>query len=401
MITHPAALVCALVLIEAAVLYVSSRKRFQRYFSFIPPVFWIYCIPLIASATGVIAASSPVYQWLSTYLLPASLVLLLMSSDVRAISALKGKALLMMAAGSLGIMIGIPVAFALFKGAAGAQMWSGFGALSASWVGGSANMVAAKEAIGVPDAVFAPMVIVDTVVPYAWMGLLVAGAGLQPLFDRRFRADRKVLDQLALRMQGCGDTGRKGCAVKKLPAGRAAAALLLILGIAAAGATFSHLCAKAFPTVKDVISTYTWTIIIVSALGIALSFTPGRALEAHGASRIGYWLLYLVLTSIGARASVANVGAAAVLIAAGAVAVVIHALVLLIAARVLRAPMFLAAAASQANIGGVASAPVVAAIYQPGLATVGLLMAILGNICGTYTGIFTAHMCRLIAGWGG
>ena len=149
------------------------------------------------------------------------------------------------------------------------------------------------------------------------------------------------------------------------------------------------------PTVKDVISPYSWTIILVSTLTIFLSMTPVSRIPHTGADKFGKWILYFVLTSIGARASLHNAGQVGILIAAGSVVVLIHAAVLIVTARLIRAPLFLVVTSSQANIGGVASAPVVAEVYQPGLASIGLLLAILGNIIGTYIGIFTGQICRL------
>ena len=110
-------------------------------------------------------------------------------------------------------------------------------------------------------------------------------------------------------------------------------------------------------------------------------------------------MLYFVLTTIGAKASIVHIGSSLILIAAGFVLVLIHAGLLLLVSRWMKTPLFLAAVASQANIGGVASAPIVAEIYQPGFASVGLLLAILGNIVGTYFGILTAQLCRFVAGW--
>ena len=147
------------------------------------------------------------------------------------------------------------------------------------------------------------------------------------------------------------------------------------------------------PVIKNVISGYAWTIILASILGLFLSTTKARNIERFGSNRIGYFLLYFVLTTIGAKASLMNIGSTFVLIMAGFVLVFIHALFIFLASRVMKAPMFLAAVASQANIGGVASAPVVAEIYQPGLASIGLLLAILGNIVGTYAGILTGQLC--------
>jgi len=387
MIQNPFVLILFLVFIEIIILYLSSHTRFKKYFNFLPSVFWIYFLPMLASTAGIIDAKSPIYSVITTKLLPASLLLLLISIDLKSIMKLGRPALLMFFAGSCGIIFGAPLVFFIFKSWVGLEFWSGFGALSASWTGGSANMIAAKEALGTPDAVFTPMVIVDTIVPYVWMGTLVAFAGVQELYDRWNRSDRKVLDELEKRISGI--PGQKTKALR-LPT------TILILGFAVLGSVISSLMAKLLPEIKDVISTYAWTIIIVSILGMSLSLTPVRRLEQHGSTRIGYFFLYFVLTAIGAKANLSNIGSTFLLIAAGFVLVFFHAAVIILTARLIKAPMFLAAVASQANIGGVASAPIVAEIYQPGLASVGLLLAILGNIVGTYLGILAGQMCRLV-----
>jgi uncharacterized membrane protein len=387
MITHPLLIVMVLATIEALVLWLSRHERTKRCFDLLPAVFWIYFLPMLAATFGLIASQSPVYGLITTWLLPASLVLLLLPVDIRAILRLGPMALAMFFIGAAGIIAGAVNSFALFKALIGYDFWSGFGALSGSWTGGSANMIAVKEALSVPDAVFAPMVIVDTVVPYLWMGILIAMVGLQPAFDRWNRADRGILDHLgehaAAQVAACGG--------RRTPAG-----IALALVIAFAGGATAHLLARQLPQIRDLVTTYTWTIMIVSLIGIMLSLTPVRNLERSGATRTGYDLLYFVLTAIGAKASIASIESAVLLIAAGLLIVAVHAATLLIGARLMRAPMFLVAAASQANIGGVASAPVVAEVYHPGLAPVGLLLAILGNIVGTWLGIFCAHLCRIM-----
>lgn len=387
MISHPLLIVVVLIAIEALVLWLSRHERTRRCFDLLPAVFWIYFLPMLAATFGLIATKSPVYGLITTWLLPASLVLLLLPVDIRAIMRLGPTALAIFFIGSAGIIAGTVVSFALFKSLIGPEFWSGFGALSGSWTGGSANMIAVKEALSVPDAVFAPMVIVDTVVPYLWMGLLIAMVGRQPAFDRWNRADRSILDHLGERAAGhVASQGGK----------RTLAAIILALAVAGVASGTAFLLARQLPQIKDVVSSYTWTIVIVSLIGIALSFSPVRNLERSGATRTGYDLLYFVLTAIGAKASVANFGSALVLIAAGLLIVAIHAVCLLVGARLLRAPLFLVAAASQANIGGVASAPVVAEVYHPGLASVGLLLAILGNITGTWLGLVCAQLCRML-----
>ncbi|MFA5320799.1 MAG: DUF819 family protein [Candidatus Omnitrophota bacterium] len=389
MIRNPFLLTLTLVFIESAVIHISGRRRFKKFFKFIPPVFWIYFLPMLAATFKFIDRQNPLYQFLSANLLPAALILLLLSSDVRSILRLEKPALIMMLAGSLGIMIGIPLAFFFMKPWVGGQMWPGFGALSASWTGGSANMIAVKEALNTPDAVFMPMVVVDTIVPYVWMGILIAAAAHQKRFDAWNRSDCRVLDELS----------RKTKAVSQEADPKFEFTPTLILtGIALSGVLLSRGLAARLPVFKNVISDYTWAILLASFLGIALSFTPARKLEKHGASRLGYFVLYLVLTSIGARAGISSLNTAFLLIIAGFLAVFFHAFVLLLTARIIKAPLFLVAAASQANIGGAASAPVVAEIYQRGLASAGLLLAILGNILGTYCGIITGQVCRWVAG---
>lgn len=387
MITNPVLILLVLIAIEALVLGLSRHDRTRRYFDLLPAVFWIYFLPMLAATFGLITATSPVYSLITTWLLPASLVLLLLPVDMRAILRLGPTALVMFFIGAAGIIAGAVVSFALFKPLIGSEFWSGFGALSASWTGGSANMIAVKEALAVPDAVFAPMVIVDTVVPYLWMGIMIAMVGLQPAFDRWNRSDRAILDHF-------GEQAVQHLAMHVRR--RTATGIMLTLLVAGAGGGAAHLIARQLPQIPQMVTSYTWTILIVSLLGIALSFSPVRNLERSGATRTGYDLLYFVLTAIGAKASVASIGSALVLIVAGLVIVAVHVAFSLVGARLLRAPMFLVAAASQANIGGVASAPVVAEVYHPGLASVGLLLAILGNIVGTWLGIACAQLCRLV-----
>jgi uncharacterized membrane protein len=386
-ITNPLAIVLVLVAIEAMVLCLSRHQRTGRYFDFLPAVFWIYFLPMLAATCGLITAKSPVYGLITTWLLPASLVLLLLPVDLAAILRLGPTALAMFFIGAAGIVAGTGLSFSLFKPLVGGEFWSGFGALSASWTGGSANMIAVKEALAVPDGIFAPMVIVDTVVPYLWMGIMIALVGLQPAFDRWVRADRAVLEGLGERAarQVAASVGRR------TPAG---IGLALLVALAAGGS--AQLVARQLPRVGDLVTGYTWTIMLATLFGIILSLSPLRRLERSGATRTGYDLLYFVLTAIGAKASVASIGSALVLIGAGLLIVTVHAVVLVVGARLLRAPMFLVAAASQANVGGVASAPVVAEVYHPGLASVGLLLAILGNIVGTWLGIACAQLCRLV-----
>ncbi len=338
---------------------------------------------MIVSSCGFIDSKASIYGTITTYVLPIALFLLLMTVDLKAILRLGPKALIMFFIGSIGIMIGMIVVFALFKGSVGSQFAPGFAALSASWTGGSANMIAVKEALNVPENVFLPMVIVDTIVPYVWMALMIACVGFAPLIDRFNRSDRSVLDDLNQRIRNVSTV-----IIQKLNLSRIVG--LVILG--AMGGFTSIWLSRLLPEIPGVISTYAWGIMIVTILGVTCSYTPAQKLQQYGSNKVGYFLLYFVLTSIGARASISHINSSLILIAAGFLVVLIHGAILLAAARILRVPTFLAVVASQANVGGVASAPIVAEIYQKGFASVGLLLAILGNIEGTLIGIIMGQI---------
>src|SRR3989338_479761 len=204
MIQHPFLIFLILLAIEAAILSAAAHPRPKKNFGFLPAVFWIYFLPMCVSSLWIIDDQSPLYGLVTTYGLPASLFLLLLGVDLPVIVRLGRTAVLTFLAGSLGIMLGAALSFALFKEVVGADFWSGFGALSGSWTRGSANMVAVKEALGTPDDVFLPMVVVDTIVPYVWMGLLVTVSTRQAVFDRWLRADRGVIDHIRRRMAGVG-----------------------------------------------------------------------------------------------------------------------------------------------------------------------------------------------------
>lgn len=382
MIRHPLGVLCILVLIEGVVLFLSESSRTKKFFHFPPPLFWIYFLPMIVSGIEILPQQHAIYPKITSTVLPAGLILLLIATDMKAILRLGRPALLMMFTGTAGIMIGAPLMALLFKPWLPADAWSGFGALSASWIGGSANMIAVKEAIHTPDAVFFPMIVVDTVVVYSWMGLLILFEGFQKTYDKWNRSDLRLVEELA-RKTASADARTGEFSVQYFP---------LILATAFGGAWISNRLSAIAGG-----GSFVWTIIFATTLGTLLSFTGLRKLEFHGASRVGYLFLFLVLTSIGARASLSGILSAPLLIVAGVILVLIHAASLFIVSRIARIPLCLVATASQANMGGPASAPIVAAAYQPALAPVGLLLGILGNVMGTYLGLITSALCKWVS----
>lgn len=384
MVNHPVYIVIVLLIIESAILGLADRPVGKKLFRFMPSMFWIYFLPMLANTVGILPAESLFYGVITKWVLPAALVVLLLSADIRGILRLGPKALGMMAAAVTGVMAGAVAVVVIYRPWLPAEGWKGIGALSASWIGGSANMIAVREATGTPDSIFLPIVIVDTIIPYFWMGLLIAASVYQHSFDRWNKADVRLLDDLANRAA----TDRF-----KIKNRMTIVSVMLIAALSIGSSFAAVRISQWLPTIKNIINPTAWSIILATALGIGLSFTPARKLESRGSNTIGFALLYFVLASIGAKTSLVHIQSVPILLAVGITWIAIHGLCLLIAARLLRAPMALVAAASQASIGGPASAPVVAAIYHPELASVGLLLAVLGNILGTFLGLLVSRLC--------
>jgi len=323
-------------------------------------------------------------------LLPVSLLLLMVTVDLRAIVRLGGKALIMMLAGSLGIIIGGPVALALLGPFLPEDTWMGLAALAGSWIGGAPNMVAIKESVGTPDSLMGPIIVVDTVVAYGWMGVLLFLSSLQKKFDTWLHADTRELDALDGRLTELEAT-RRPMEVRDMA---------MILGLGFVAAAVCVWFGDRLPPVGNptIISHTTWTVVLVTTLGLSLSFTPVRQLEQVGASRVGSLALYLMLTAIGAQADLKMVVEAPLFLAVGVLWLAVHITVLLVVARLLRAPLFFVATGSMANVGGVVSAPIVASLYRASLAPVGVLMGVSGYLIGIYGALVCAWLLSLVAG---
>jgi uncharacterized membrane protein len=373
----------------ALIFWLSGLKPLQKIFEITPPVLYAYFIPTLSTTFGIIPQSSAVYSWMTTYLLPVALLLLMITVDLPAIARLGGMALLMMLAGTVGTIVGGPIAYLIFGNWLPADAWKGLAALSGSWMGGTANLVAIAESVGTPDSIMGPIIVVDTVVGYGWMAVLLFLSGWQQRYDRSANARREVIDETDRRLAETEQHRRP----IELP--HAA----IITGIGFAAAVVAVNIGARMPSVgtPTIISSTTWAVLIVATGGLLLSFTPVRLLEEAGASKIGYLALYLLLTGIGAQADLKAVLDAPLFLAAGVVWILVHATVLFIAARLLRAPLFFFATGSMANIGGAASAPVVAGVYHPAMAPVGLLMAVAGYIAGIYGGLACAWILSQLA----
>jgi len=260
-------------------------------------------------------------------------------------------------------------------------------------------MVAIVESVGTPPNIIGPLVIADTVIAYTWLGILLTLKNYQDKIDKRHRAHTEAVDEISAKLLEEQTTNARAPRTPDIA---------WILGIALLVSTFSMWLGgplfefmnriRFISAVNSVINPFGWGILLITAITLALSATPARKLDHCGASSIGYVGLYLVLTTFGARANLAAIFDVPLFFGIGIVWVLIHIAFLYVGIRVLRAPLFLGATSSMANMGGPASAPVVAASYNQSMAPIGLLMAILGATIGTPLAFFVAFVCQRIAG---
>lgn len=390
LINEPMGVFAFLAALVALVFWVSELPRCKKLFEVVPPVIYVYFLPMLATTAGITPAASPLYEWTVPYLLLFALLMLMVSVDLGSVARLGPVALFMVAAGTVGIVIGGPISLMLFKGMLPPDAWTGFAALSGSWIGGTANMVAIAESVGTSADAMGPVIVVDTVVGYGWMGVLIAMVGLQGRFDRRTRARTDAIEQTNRRLEEM-KSERRPLTLRHA---------VVMIGFGMACAVAAQRLGQRIPALGDptIISGTTWAILIVVTGGLVLSFTRLRELETVGASHLGYTALYLLLAGIGAQADLRAVLDAPVYLLAGAVWIAIHLGILLIAARIVRAPFFFVATGSMANIGGAASAPVVAGVYHRAMAPIGLLMAVAGYILGIYAAILCAWLLGQVGG---
>lgn len=389
LISDPVAVFGYIAMMLAVVFWLSGLARFRRAFEIVPPVIFAYFVPTLSSAAGIIPLASPAYGWMTRYLLLVALLLLMISVDLRSILRLGRMAMFMMLAGTVGVIAGAAVSFMIFRGFLPPDAWKGFAALSGSWIGGTANMVAIAQSVGTPQEVLGPLIVVDTVVGYSWMGVLLFLSTWQRRFDERTGARTEVMEETNARLAAINQERRPSDLRD----------IAMILGLGFGGATAAFALSGTLPALGDptIISRTTWAVLIVVSGGLLLSFTPARRLEIVGASRFGYASLYLLLGAIGAQADLRAVAQTPLYIAAGVVWILVHIAVMFAAARIVRAPLFFIATGSMANIGGAASAPVVAGVYHPAMTPVGLLMAVAGYILGIYGGLACAWMLGALA----
>jgi len=410
----------------------SSNPGLKKFYRIVPALLLCYFIPAGLNSAGIISSEeSSLYFIASRYLLPASLVLLCLSIDIPAIKRLGSKAIIMFFTATVGIVIGGPLALWLISLIAPevleGEIWRGLSTVAGSWIGGGANQTAMKEIYGASDTLFSAMIVVDVFVANIFMSILLFGTGMNKRINKFFKADDSAIEALKQKMENFQASVSRVATFQDL---------IFMLGITFGLVGLAHLLSdnlapfidsglnamrtpysvemacqgiafEDISTWKDTAadlmvsfgSGFFWLVVFSTIFGVILSFTKFRNFEGIGASKMGSVFLYVLVATIGMKMDimelVANWGVFKFLLSIGLIWIFIHALFLFVVAKLIKAPFFFVAVGSQANVGGAASAPIVAGAFSPSLAPVGVLLAVLGYAVGT----FGAILCTILMQW--
>ncbi len=396
LITNDAIVFGLLMVLLGFVFYTSESEHpfWKKFYGVVPTVLVCYFLPSVFNSLGIISgAESNLYFVASRYLLPASLVLLTISVDLREIVKLGNKAIGMFFAGTFGIILGGPLALIIMSAVAPSvvageppnEVWRGMTTIAGSWIGGGANQAAMKEVFQVNGELFSKMVTVDILIGNSWLAVLLIGVGRAAKIDRFLKADSSAIEEVKKKIEDYQ------LSIAKIPSLRD---IMLILAIGFGVTGIAHLLAGGIaPFLADnypqldkysLTSSFFWIVVIATTLGVILSFTKARDLEGAGSSKFGSLFIYILVATIGMQMDLMAIFENPGLFLLGILWISLHVIFLFVVAKLIKAPYFFVAVGSQANVGGAASAPIVASAFHPALAPVGVLLAVLGYAAGTY-----------------
>jgi uncharacterized membrane protein len=389
----------------------SPKPFWKKFYTFVPSILLCYFLPALLNwPLGLISGEeSRLYFVASRYLLPASLILLCLSIDLKGIINLGPKALIMFFAATIGIVLGGPIAIltisffapSVLDIGSGEEVWRGLTTVAGSWIGGGANQASMKEIYGVSDSLFSKMIVIDVICANIWTGFLLYGANISKKVDGWLKSDTSAIDDLKKRVE---DYQASIAKIPTLPE------VMTILAIAFGGTALARWGADSITPIMNnhadfldqynltsLNSDFFWLVVIATTVGVGLSFTKFRKLEGSGASRLGSVFIFILVATIGMQMNIREVFDNPGLFAIGISWMLVHVIIMICVAKLIKAPFFFVAVGSQANVGGAASAPVVAAAFSPALAPVGVLLAVLGYAMGTYGAILCAYLMEYVS----
>lgn len=393
LISSPAGVLAVLCAVAGFWFWVEQQTELKL-FQYVPPLLFIYATPVFLNNLDIIPSSSPVYGGLSSFALPAFIVLMLIKVNVPAAVRIMGKGVLVMLMGTAGVVVGAVVSYVIVHRWLAPDAWKGFGALAGSWIGGTGNMAAASQILETPPEQFGLAVLADNVIYIVWLPILLASKN----FADRFNRWAKVPEDRLLMMDRAAEAVIEK---ERTPEMRDYIYLAAIaIGVTWVSTAIAH---KAFawtvanhPQLEGMLTLSTWRILLITTIALSLSVTPVSKLP--NSTAMGTALIYIFVAGMGARASIEGFGQAPAFLLGAFIWIFIHGAFCLAGARLFRVDVHSVAIASAANIGAAASAPIVAAFHRPSLVPVSILMALIGYALGNYLAPMAAHLARMAVG---
>ena len=385
MIENGFSYLATLMMIASAIVFLEKTSKYKL-FEYLPAIVIIYFFIMIASTFGLWGKTESItstYKTVKSNLLPAMIFLMLLLADIREIVKLGKKMLLTFLLASTSIALGFIGMFTLFHAYFTEESWKAFAALSGSWMGGTANMVAIQGALDLPDSAMGYTLLIDSIDYAIWVMILLALVPFAKQFNLWTNADTSVIDEVGEKL-AMKETNKTPISFESL---------FILLGTALLVSALAQYGAGFLPT-TSFLTTTTWIVIIATVAGIIFAMTP--LAKVSGSSEMANILLYLIVALIASRANFSELTEAPLYIFAGFVIIIIHSIIMVIFAKLFKLDLFSLGVASLANIGGVASAPILASAYSKALIPIGVLMAMMGYILGTFGGLMVGKVLEVI-----
>lgn len=381
--------IAALVFIAAILVNlpkIFKGKTAERIFRFAPPIVLIYLGLMVLCTVKLwdLESTSEAYGALKNPLLYAMLFIMLLRCDLKKIIKLGPKMLIGFFSATLSIGLGFVVSYAIMHGALGEGAWKSLGALCGSWMGGGGNMLAIQAALNVDEASMAYALVMDSICATVYIMFLLWVIGFSEKFNKWTKADTKTIDEVGAALEAEAKANTKPLTWQNI---------IILTG---AGLLASAICQKLGGIIAGYITFFdkaTWTVLLITVISILLALTPFGRLK--GTEEVSNTLLYVVIALIASRADLGSIGNAPLWLIAGLIILVIHIAIMIILAKILKLDIFTCAVASLANIGGTATAPVLAGTYSSALVPVGIIMALLGYVVGTGGGLIVAQIMSM------
>ena len=385
MITNGFTYIAVLIFLAAFLVWLQKYTKW-KFFDYVPPIVLLYLVTMIMCTLNVwdLKATKPAYSALKNNILYAMIFLMLLRCDIRKILKLGPKMLGGFFAASVSIGIGFIATYAILHGVLGAGSWKALGALCGSWMGGSGNMIAVQAALDIGEADMAYALVVDSIDYSIWVMFLLWAINLAPKFNKWVKADTTTLDEVSRKLEDDAKANDGKITFVNI---------IFLLGVSLVISAFGQNIGTAINGVAPFLDKATWTVLIITLAGLVGAITPIGKMA--GTSELSNVMLYSVVALLASRASFLELTDAPFWIIAGFMILAIHGIILVLLAKIFKLDMFTCGVASLANIGGSASAPILAGAYSGALVPVGVLMALMGYVIGTGGGLIVAHIMSL------